>query len=223
MHKISEVKIGHDLIKANKELAERNRRLLNEKKVIAFDIMGAIGSGKTSLIEYLIEELKKKGYSIGVIAGDVISEIDARRFKKHDIVVKGVNTGKECHLDAHLVEHALEELPLDELDVLFIENVGNLICPADFELGSHVRMVVVSVSEGDDIVAKHPMIFRVAHTIIVNKVDIASYVNCDVDKMIEDAKKINPKIKCFKTSVKTGEGLKDFLNYVEEICNMGYK
>ncbi|RLG56746.1 MAG: hydrogenase accessory protein HypB [Candidatus Hydrothermarchaeota archaeon] len=223
MHKISEVKIGHDLIKANKELAERNRRLLNEKKVIAFDIMGAIGSGKTSLIEYLIEELKKKGYSIGVIAGDVISEIDARRFKKHGIVVKGVNTGKECHLDAHLVEHALEELPLDELDVLFIENVGNLICPADFELGSHVRMVVVSVSEGDDIVAKHPMIFRVAHAVIVNKVDIASYVNCDVDKMIEDAKKINPKIKYFKTSVKTGEGLKDFLNYVEEICNMGHK
>ncbi len=221
MHKL--VNVGHDLIQANRELALRNKRLLEKYGIRAFDIMGAIGSGKTSLIEYLIDQLKERGYRIGVIAGDVVSEIDASRFRKHGVVTVGVNTGKECHLDAHLVEHALEELPLDELDVLFIENVGNLICPADFELGSHVRMVVVSVSEGDDIVAKHPMIFKVAHAVIVNKVDIASYVGASVDKMIKDAKKINPKIKCFKTSVKTGEGLKDFLNYVEEICNMGYK
>ena len=221
MHKL--VNVGHDLIQANRELALRNKRLLEKYGIRAFDFMGAIGSGKTSLIEYLIDQLKERGYRIGVIAGDVVSEIDASRFRKHGVVTVGVNTGKECHLDAHLVEHALEELPLDELDVLFIENVGNLICPADFELGSHVRMVVVSVSEGDDIVAKHPMIFKVAHAVIVNKVDIASYVGASVDKMIKDAKKINPKIKCFKTSVKTGEGLKDFLNYVEEICNMEYK
>ena len=125
MHKVKEIKIGHDLILANKELAERNRRILEEKGVVAFDIMGAIGSGKTSLIEYLIEKLKEKNHKIGVIAGDVVSEIDAKRFKRYGVKVIGVNTGKECHLDAHMVEHALEDLPLEELDVIFIENVGN--------------------------------------------------------------------------------------------------
>ncbi|MDD2778063.1 MAG: hydrogenase nickel incorporation protein HypB, partial [Methanocellales archaeon] len=154
-----EVEVGHDVLEANEELALRNHHLLNGFGIIAFNIMGAIGSGKTTLIELAIEMLGGR-YRIGVIAGDIVADIDANRFKRYDVPVIAMNTGKECHLDALLVKNALDQLPLDDLDILLIENVGNLICPADYSLGESKRVVIVSVSEGDDIVEKHPMIFK---------------------------------------------------------------
>ncbi|MGZ7044093.1 MAG: hydrogenase nickel incorporation protein HypB, partial [Methanobacterium sp.] len=173
MHKIAEVEVQHDIMVANKKLAQRNQRIFDKAGVFAIDVLGAIGSGKTSLIETLID---KMDYKIGVIAGDVISRFDAGRFENHNVPVVGLNTGKECHLDAHLVEHALHDLPLEDIEILFIENVGNLICPVDFDLGSHIRMVVISVSEGDDTVEKHPLIFKDADIVIINKIDIAEAV-----------------------------------------------
>jgi len=131
MHKIAEVEVQNDILIANKKLAKRNQRILDRAGVFAIDFLGAVGSGKTTLIEKLIERMD---YSIGVIAGDIISKFDAERVKRYNIPVVGLNTGKECHLDAHLVEHGLEDLPLDKIDLLFIENVGNLICPVDFDL-----------------------------------------------------------------------------------------
>lgn len=213
MHKVSEVEIQHDLMIANKKLARRNQRILDRKGVFAIDVLGAIGSGKTSIIEALIDRMNHK---IGVIAGDVISRFDAGRFKKHDVPVVGLNTGKECHLDAHLVEHALEDLPLDDIEILFIENVGNLICPVDFDLGSHIRMVVISVSEGDDTVQKHPLIFKEADMVIINKIDIAEAVGVDDNKMVEDVLRLNSDAIVIKSSVKTGEGLNNILNTIEE-------
>ncbi len=210
--RIHDVALEHDLLEANKKLAERNRALLNKAGVKAMDVMGAIGSGKTSLIEVAIERLRD--LSFGAIAGDVVAEIDARRFRKHGVPVIPLNTGKECHLDAHLVSHALEELKMDDLDLLFMENVGNLVCPTDFDLGAHKRVVVVSVSEGDDIVEKHPMIFKIADLTIVNKVDIAEHVGADADKMVGDAVRINPSSKVLKTSVKTGYGIDEWLDFV---------
>ena len=139
MHKIAEVEIQHDIMVANRKLADRNQKILDEADVFSVDVLGAIGSGKTSMIEILIEKMDHK---IGVIAGDVISKFDAGRFEKYNIPVVGLNTGKECHLDAHLVEHAFHEINLESIDLLFIENVGNLICPVDFDLGSHIRMVL---------------------------------------------------------------------------------
>jgi hydrogenase nickel incorporation protein HypB len=150
-----------------------------------------------------------------VIAGDVISKFDAGRFEKYNVPVIGLNTGKECHLDAHLVEHALEDLPLDEIDTLFIENVGNLICPVDFDLGSHMRMVVISVSEGDDTVEKHPLIFKDADLVVINKIDIADAVGADPEKMVKDAKMLNPDVEIIKSSLKTGEGLDDIVNAIK--------
>ena len=205
MH-FTEVSIGTDLIQKNEELALKNKDLLDAHNVKAFNIMGAIGSGKTMLIEHAVERLKDR-YRCAVFAGDVIARYDAERFEKKGILAVPVNTGKECHLDAHLVEHALEKVNLDTTDLLFIENVGNLVCPSDFVLGEHKRIVVVSVTEGDDTIAKHPMIFRISDAVIVNKIDIATFVDADPDKMIEDAKRINPKIDAIKTSCKTGEGL----------------
>ncbi len=215
MHTTEEIPIGYDVLAANAELARSNRSNLDKSGITAFNIMGAIGSGKTLLIEKTIESLGKS-QRIGAIAGDVVARIDAARFEKYGIPVIGLNTGKECHLDAHLVEHGLLELPLDSLDILFIENVGNLICPSDYELGEHKRVVVVSVSEGDDIVEKHPVIFSTADLIIVNKIDIADAVNADADKMAKDARIINPRIDVLKMSLKTGKGFDDWIDFVKK-------
>lgn len=210
----TEVPIGYDVLAVNAGLARSNRSNLDKHGITAFNIMGAIGSGKTLLIEKTIERLGKNR-RIGAIAGDVVARIDAVRFEKYGIPTIGLNTGKECHLDAHLVEHGLLELPLDSLDILFIENVGNLICPSDYELGEHKRVVVVSVSEGDDIVEKHPVIFSTADLIIVNKIDIADAVNADADKMVKDARLINPRIDVLKMSLKTGEGFEKWIGFVK--------
>jgi hydrogenase nickel incorporation protein HypB len=210
-----EVPIGYDVLAANTELARSNQNTFDKLGITAFNIMGAIGSGKTLLIEKTIERIGRS-CRIGAIAGDVVARIDAARFEKLGIPTIGLNTGKECHLDAHLVEHGLEQLPLDSLDILFIENVGNLICPSDYQLGEHKRVVVVSVSEGDDIVEKHPIIFSTADLIIVNKIDIAQAVNADVDKMVNDARTINPRIDVLKMSLKTGEGFEEWIDFVME-------
>jgi hydrogenase nickel incorporation protein HypB len=211
----TEVSIEYDILKENTEIARKNRKLLEKNGVTAFNIMGAIGSGKTLLIEKTIERLGSK-YRIGAIAGDVVARIDAARFEKHGVPTVGLNTGKECHLDAHLVEHGIEDLPLDSLDILFIENVGNLICPTDYELGERKRVVIVSVSEGDDIVEKHPLIFSTADLIVVNKIDIAEAVSADADKMVKDARIIKPGIDVLKMSLKTGEGFEKWIDFVEK-------
>ncbi|BDH79228.1 MAG TPA: hydrogenase nickel incorporation protein HypB [Methanothermobacter sp.] len=213
MHKIAEVEIQNDILIANKKLAKRNQRLLDKAGVFAIDFLGAVGSGKTTLIEKLIE---KMDYSIGVIAGDIISKFDAERVKRYNIPVVGLNTGKECHLDAHLVEHGLEDLPLDKIDLLFIENVGNLICPVDFDLGSHMRIVIISATEGDDTVQKHPLIFKEADLVIINKVDLADAVGADIDKMVEDVSRINPHVKVIKTSLKNDEGIEEIIEAILE-------
>ncbi|MDP1553281.1 MAG: hydrogenase nickel incorporation protein HypB, partial [Methanobacteriaceae archaeon] len=158
-------------------------------------------------------------YPVAVIAGDVISKFDAGRFEQYNVPVIGLNTGKECHLDAHLVEHAFHDLPLDEVDVLFIENVGNLICPVDFDLGAHMRMVVISVSEGDDTVEKHPLIFKEADLVVINKVDIADAVGADKNKMMDDVLKLNPDVQVIQTSLKTGEGFKEIMEALEKAKN----
>ena len=216
MHKIAEVEIQHDIMVANKKLAEKNQKILDKSNVFAVDVLGAIGSGKTSLIEKLIQEIN---YPVAVIAGDVISKFDAGRFEQYDVPVVGLNTGKECHLDAHLVEHAFHDLPLDDVDILFIENVGNLICPVDFDLGAHMRMVVISVSEGDDTVEKHPLIFKEADLVVINKVDIAEAVGADQDKMVADVLKLNPDVQVIKTSLKTGQGFNEIMVALEKAKN----
>jgi len=212
MHKVAEVEVQHDIMVANKKLARKNQRILDKDRVFSVDVVGAIGSGKTSLIEAIIDAVD---YKIGVIAGDVISKYDAGRFENHNVPVVGLNTGKECHLDAHLVEHALHDMPLEDIDVLFIENVGNLICPVDFDLGSHMRMVVISVTEGDDTVEKHPLIFQDADLVVINKVDLAEAVGADSDKMVRDVKELNSEVQVIKTSLKTGTGFEEVIEAID--------
>ncbi len=213
MHQVADVEVAKNIMDANKRLAFKNKKNLEENGIYCVDFVGAIGSGKTTLVEQIIDNTD---YRIGVLAGDVISKFDAGRIEKHDVPVVGLNTGKECHLDAHLVGHGIADLPLQDLDMLIIENVGNLICPVDFELGSHLRIVVVSVTEGDDTVEKHPLIFQTSDIAIINKVDLADAVGADADKMVNDAKELNPYIKVIKSSLKTGEGLDEIIQTIKE-------
>ncbi|MCC7552896.1 MAG: hydrogenase nickel incorporation protein HypB [Methanobacteriaceae archaeon] len=216
MHKVADIEVQHNIMEANKKLANKNKEIFEKNDIFTIDIVGAIGSGKTSLIEKIIDETD---YKIGVIAGDIISKFDAGRIENHGVPVVGLNTGKECHLDAHLVEHAIGDLPLSDINLLIIENVGNLICPVDFELGSHIRIVVVSATEGDDTIEKHPMIFENSDLVIINKVDLADAVGADADKMVNDAKKLNPDVNVIKTSLKTDEGFQTVLNSINKFKN----
>ena len=212
MHQVADVEVAKNIMDANKKLADKNKKNLEDKGIFCVDFVGAIGSGKTTLIEEIIDNTD---YKIGVLAGDVISKFDAGHIEKHNVPVVGLNTGKECHLDAHLVGHGIEDLPLDDIDVLIIENVGNLICPVDFELGSHLRIVVVSVTEGDDTVEKHPIIFKTSDVVVINKVDLADAVGADADKMVDDAKELNPDIKVIKSSLKEGTGLDEIIDCID--------
>lgn len=216
MHNVASIEIEQDIILANDKLAYENRKLFEEHNVFAVDLVGAVGSGKTSLLEKLIDEIDD---DIGVIAGDILSKFDAKRIEEKNVPVKGLNTGKECHLDAHLIEHAIPDVPLDDISILFIENVGNLICPADFNLGAHVRTVIISVTEGDDTAEKHPMIFKGADMAIVNKVDLADAVGADADKMVNDIKTINPDIPVVKCSLKTDEGVQEIIDLYKKFQN----
>ena len=208
------IHMGHDVYKANDKVAEKNRKKLNKHKIFSVNVMGAIGSGKTTLIEEAISHLKEK-YRVAVIAGDVIAEMDSSRFRKLDVPTIPVNTGKECHRDAKLVEKALDKIDLDNTDLLLIENVGNLICPVDFKLGEHLRVVVVSVTEGDDIILKHPMIFKTAELAIINKVDIAHAVDVDAEKMREDILSLNPNVPVLLTSKHDWESLETWIDFIE--------
>ena len=213
MHDVN-LEIGKDIFEENRKLADKNLNLLDKYGIKSFDFMGAIGSGKTLLIERFIELRNKK---VGVITGDVTGDDDFRRIKKLTPHVVNINTGKECHLDAHLVLHALEKIDLKEIDYLFIENIGNLVCPADFPLGTHKRVCIISVTEGDDMIRKHPLIFQQSDAIVVNKVDLAEYVGVDIDTIKRDASSICPNTTIFFTDAKNGKGLDEFFKWIEGI------
>jgi hydrogenase nickel incorporation protein HypB len=205
---IFDVELSKDLLKTNQRLAEVNKRLLHENGVRAIDVMGSIGSGKTSLIEKLVQLLKRR-YRIAVFKGDLTTTIDAELIARHGVETIAINTGKECHLDANLVKKALKKLDLKSINLLFIENVGNLICPAEFALGSDKRVVVVSVTEGPYMVVKHPFIFMEADVVAINKVDLAKAMDVDVKHLEKDVKTINPKAIVVATNCRTGGGVGD--------------
>lgn len=211
MHQVVTVDMERDLLEANRKLAEENHSVLREKGIISVDILGSIGSGKTLLIERMSDILIKKGVKVGAITGDVAGDDDYRRVSEHGIPAININTGKECHIDAHLAEHALEKLDLDAIDFLFIENVGNLVCPADFPLGTDRRIVVISVTEGEDMVRKHPAIFRESDLIIINKSDLAEIMEVDIDILKKDAATVRPDSKIFVTDAKHGVGIEELL------------
>jgi hydrogenase nickel incorporation protein HypB len=185
---------------------EVHGRLAHDHGVFAVEFVGSTGGGKTALAERLIDRWDGR---VGVVCGDVAGEDDARRYREHGVSVANVTTGKDCHLDPARVDDALDSFDLGALDTLVVENVGNMVCPADFPLGATVRVLVVSPTEGDDVVRKHPLLFQAVDAAVVNKVDIADAVGADVDRMVADATEVAPDLSVIRTSAETGRGIDD--------------
>ena len=212
MHNITEIGMEYDVLRENMKTAQANRRLLWTHNIRSADLMGSIGSGKTSLIIKMAEKLSKKGMRIGAIAGDVTGDDDFKRMQAAGISVMNCNTGRECHLDARMIARILKKMDLDSIDVLFIENVGNLVCPADFPLGADMRAVVISTTEGDDMVRKHPDIFLHSDLAVINKVDIAEHVDVDVNVIKDDYRRITGgTADMMECSVKKDKGIDEIL------------
>lgn len=208
------IETGMNILQVNKQLAQKNIELLRKNNVKAIDIMGSIGAGKTSLIEKLVQKLKKK-YRIAVFKGDLTTTIDAERIGRHGVQVVTINTGRECHLDANVVARAIERINLKEIDLLIIENVGNLICPAEFPLGTDKRIVVVSVTEGPYMIIKHPFTFMNADVMVINKKDLAETMKIDTRKLEKQAIQIKPNLKVAITNALTGEGVEELIKAME--------
>jgi hydrogenase nickel incorporation protein HypB len=211
---ISDIELEKDLLARNRSLAEENRRRLDRARILAVDVMGSIGSGKTSLIKAILKRIGM-GNSIAVIAGDLTTTIDAERIEAEGARVIQVNTGRECHLDASLIQQALNRMALDRVKLLFVENVGNLICPGEFPLGAHKRLVVTSVTEGPYTLMKHPYIFREADVIVLNKIDLAKAMRVNTSQLERDAKTINPHAPFVKTNALSGAGISKIINALE--------
>jgi hydrogenase nickel incorporation protein HypB len=211
---VFDVELEVDILRENKRLANENKDRLQSRGVHAIDVMGSVGSGKTSLIKTMISRLKKN-YRIAVIEGDVTTTIDSDLIASEGVPTVQVNTGKECHLDANLVRKALDRMPLDKLDLIFIENVGNLICPAEFPLGSEKRLVVISVTEGPFMVLKHPMMFLDARTVAINKIDLAAAMEVDPNKLSADVSRINPKATAIHTSCRKDVGISEVIRSLQ--------
>lgn len=209
---------GEDILSAQLSLAEANYRLLKESGIHAVSVMGAIGSGKTSLIERIIDRAKPCGIAVATIAADSAGDDDHQRFLARGAYSVNLNTQDDCHLDAHRISHVLESIPLHEINVLFIENVGNLICPADFPLGTDLELVVISVTEGDDMVRKHPKIFSQTDLVVINKIDLASAVGVDPQILVADYAKVNPHGKAILTDARHNRGINELLRALRIEC-----
>jgi hydrogenase nickel incorporation protein HypB len=203
---IYDIELEHSLLEANAKLADENRALLDGHGTTAIDVMGAIGSGKTTLITRLVEKLKDRA-GLAVFNGDATTSNDADLIAQYGVPVVQIATINGCHLDANLVGKACRKIDLSKVRLIFVENIGNLICPAEFPLGSKARVVVVSVTEGPYMVRKHPHMFLGAHIVVINKVDLAQAMEVSVEELARDVHTLKPDIRVIPTSCKTGAGL----------------
>jgi hydrogenase nickel incorporation protein HypB len=209
------LELEQDVLAKNKRYADENRRYLRGIGVLALNVVSSPGAGKTTLLARSIQDLKAS-MATTVIEGDQQTRIDAERLVTAGAQAIQINTGKGCHLDAHMVGHALEQLSLQARSLLFIENVGNLVCPAEFDLGETRRVVVLSVTEGDDKPLKYPPIFASADLILLTKTDLLPYVDFDVDRCLEHASQVNAALQALQVSAKTGAGLHRWYAWIQE-------
>jgi hydrogenase nickel incorporation protein HypB len=207
--------IKENILGANSEKAEINRKLLDNHHILMINIMSSPGSGKTSLIMRTIDRLRDK-FRIAVIEGDIASSIDADKIMQQNIPAIQINTAGGCHLDAQMIKKALDALELDRIDLIFLENVGNLVCTADFDLGAHKNVVILSIPEGDDKPHKYPIVFVEADVVLVNKIDVLPYFDFKLDAFPEIISGLNPSARILPVSAKTGEGMDGWFSWIEE-------
>lgn len=212
------IEIERNILSENDNFAQRNRDILLRRKILALNLVSSPGAGKTTLLVRSIEDLKAE-HNIGVIEGDQETTFDADRIRATGVRALQVNTGKGCHLDAHMVGQALEQLNPEPGSLLFIENVGNLVCPAAFDLGEKAKVVILSVTEGEDKPLKYPDMFHAASLMILNKIDLLPYVQFNVEKCKEMARRVNPALPIIELSATTGKGLDSWYNWIKSARN----
>lgn len=222
MHR-TRVKVVEEALDANNTIAAANRADFDRAGVTVVNLMSAPGAGKTSLLEHLVADLP--GVRVGVLEGDVQGSYDADRLASLHVPVVQLNTGNgfggECHLDANMVRSAIGSLPLHDLDLLIVENVGNLVCPAEFRIGEDVRAMVCSVTEGDDKPLKYPLMFRACELVVINKIDLLPHLELDLDRLMHHIDQVNPSARRIVTSARTGEGVDELREWLVSVCARG--
>ena len=208
------VKVVSKILEANDRIALENRRKFDDAEVFVINLMSAPGAGKTSLLEKTLS--RQTGLRSGVIEGDIAGSDDAERIERLGSPVVQINTGGACHLDANMISEVLDDLPLRDLDLLFIENVGNLVCPAEFKVGEDIKVMLLSVTEGHDKPLKYPLMFQESSALVVNKMDLVPYIDVDVDKIKRDSLSLNPLLKIFEVSCKNGGGIQEWVDWLAE-------
>jgi len=215
---MKKIKTLRSVFAANDQVADELRKELKRKGITFINIMGSPGSGKTSLIERTMDELKNKKFAI--IEGDIETSIDAEKLQKKGVEIYQINTGPfggDCHLEAAWIRTAIGEMNLEGVDFLLVENIGNLVCPAEFDTGAHINVVVLSVTEGEDKPLKYPLMFRRSQVLVISKTDILPYMDVSLENIVRNARKINKDILVFPLSVKTGEGVEKWMNYIKNL------
>ena len=207
------IEVIENILSANDLVAEENQRLLDYSALFSVNLMASPGAGKTSLIELTVRELSNR-YNIAVIDGDIATSLDADRAAAAGAKAIQINTGGECHLDAVMLHNALEQLSLEDTDLLIVENVGNLICPAAFKLGTHKNVLIASIPEGDDKPYKYPGMYRGVDALVINKIDLLPYISFDMEFFRQGVEILNPGLVIFEISCKTGQGLEDWLGWI---------
>jgi len=210
-----QIKIMQNVLQANEKKAAEIRVLLKQKKIFMVNLISSPGSGKTSLLEKTLPLLKEK-YRVAVIEGDVETDKDARRLEKYSVPIALINTCGACHLESVSIEKAFSALDLDNLDLIFTENVGNLVCPAEFDIGEDVKVAILSTPEGDDKPMKYPLLFREASLVILNKIDLLEYVDFNLANFYTDLKKLNANLTVIETSCKKDLGINQWLQWLEK-------
>jgi len=208
------VSVVKNILAANDRIAQENRAIFDEKNLLVFNLMSSPGAGKTSLLEKTIVALKDH-LNIGVIEGDIQSSQDAERIAETGAPAVQINTGGACHLDGNMIRDTFHEFDFDALDLLVVENVGNLVCPAEFKVGEDFKVMILSVTEGEDKPAKYPLMFHESKVLLINKIDLLPYVDCSVERIREESLKVNPDLTIFEISCKTGEGLDAWCDWLK--------
>ncbi|MFB2937337.1 hydrogenase nickel incorporation protein HypB [Aerosakkonemataceae cyanobacterium BLCC-F154] len=217
MHQTFDAALGINLLHANQEGADHNREHFDEWGITCFNMMSSPGAGKTALLEKTLAVLTNE-YKIAVIEGDMTTELDADRLRKYNVPVIAINTGRSCHLDSKMVSGGIHRLANEynpsEFDLVLVENVGNLVCPAEFEVGEHAKVALLSITEGEDKPMKYPVMFQEANCLLITKMDLAPHLDVDVNQIIANVRQMNPHVTIIPVSAKTGEGLDIWFDWV---------
>ncbi len=206
------IEVIHKILDENDKEACHNREHFEVHKIYAINLMSSPGAGKTTLLEATID---RDAFKLAVIEGDLQTENDADRIRKKGVIAHQITTGQACHLDAFMIHKALHHLPLNDVELVFVENVGNLVCPASYDVGTHLNVVLLSVPEGDDKIAKYPVMFRSADVLLITKCELLEHCDFDIDKAIQEARKLNPSIDIIQLDSKSGKGIDKWIEYLK--------